>query len=255
MHDSEKIKRAVQQYYSQDAGQFYDKTRFAGLGGQVRHLRELNTIRQLTGDVAGQKILEVGCGTGRFSESLLQSKAQVTVLDFSPAMLDYTKRRLSHHPDFSLLRADAEYLPFKDNQFDGVLSVKLVSHFANPQKVLNEFQRVVNPGGWVIVDANNLFRLDFPLVFLKKYFNFSLHYFAQKNMYSSYLTPWQIEKLYQIHGLSRQALVGVGLLPKLPALIKRLGVDDFVGLDINLCKNKILRYVTPMCVMLYKKGE
>jgi demethylmenaquinone methyltransferase/2-methoxy-6-polyprenyl-1,4-benzoquinol methylase len=51
----------------------------------------------------------------------------------------------------SLSRGDAENLPFIDDSFDSVISVGAIEYFPNPEKVLRELARVVNPNGKVIV--------------------------------------------------------------------------------------------------------
>lgn len=98
----------------------------------------------------GEKVLDVGCGTGSLTFALGEAGAvsQITAVDFSPVFVQAASRRNSD-PRISFLQADACDLPFEDNAFDRALAL-LVLHFVpEAGKAIAEMRRVVRPGGVV----------------------------------------------------------------------------------------------------------
>lgn len=76
----------------------------------------------------GDKVLEVGCGKGEFAE-YLKNKRKV----------DYTGCDIS---DVAPIQCDCHKLPFKDKEFDIVVSIEVLEHIDNPQQFIKEAQRV-----------------------------------------------------------------------------------------------------------------
>lgn len=87
-----------------------------------------------------QCLLEVGCGTGVFLETLYLAGFSITGLDCSPAMLSKARARLGRHADLHLGRA--EDLPFEDNEFDYVALITLLEFCSEPVQVIREAARV-----------------------------------------------------------------------------------------------------------------
>ena len=100
--------------------------------------------------IAGRRVLDLGCGKGRFSQALAERGATVVGLDLSAAML-----LGAAHVD--RVRASARRLPFGPASFDGVIAVEVFEHLApaSLDLVCGEVRRVLRPGGkLVIVDKN-----------------------------------------------------------------------------------------------------
>ncbi|WP_159589730.1 class I SAM-dependent methyltransferase [Chelativorans xinjiangense] len=96
--------------------------------------------------------LDVGCGTGALSETVLDRAAprQIVGIDPSEAFLDFARSRLSD-PRVAFRAGDVQTLPLEDEAF-GVAVAGLVLNFvADPAKALCEMRRVVRPGGTVAV--------------------------------------------------------------------------------------------------------
>ncbi len=87
-----------------------------------------------------QKLLEVGCGPGRFLQFFWESGFDVSGLDASPAMLELARERLGHRAELHL--GQAEHLPFGDNEFDVVALLTLLEFCPNPDQILREALRV-----------------------------------------------------------------------------------------------------------------
>ncbi|TCL73606.1 class I SAM-dependent methyltransferase [Rhizobium sp. BK251] len=98
----------------------------------------------------GERILEVGCGTGSLTFALADSAdlAEIVATDYSPIFVEETTRR-NANPRIKVQQADACALPFNDNSFDRALAL-LVLHFVpEAEKAISEMRRVVRPGGVV----------------------------------------------------------------------------------------------------------
>jgi ubiquinone/menaquinone biosynthesis C-methylase UbiE len=104
--------------------------------------------RQFTPD---DDVLELGCGTGIFSEMIAGRVRHLTATDFSPEMLERAGQRLSAYDNVGTRKEDACHTSFADGAFDAVLTVNLFHHASEPAAVARECNRVVRPGGRVVV--------------------------------------------------------------------------------------------------------
>lgn len=93
------------------------------------------------------KVLDVGCGTGFFTQGILQRVDDVTGLDITPEQLARARRKVP----VPLVRGDAERLPFRDATFDACLSAGSVEYWPSPVEALREMRRVLRPGGVALV--------------------------------------------------------------------------------------------------------
>jgi len=101
----------------------------------------------------GGRILEVGVGTG-ISLPQYSRSSKLTGIDISEAMLDKARervrqRRLDNVEEIAV--GDAEALRYPENAFDVVVAQYVVTAVPNPERALDEFVRVVRPGGEIII--------------------------------------------------------------------------------------------------------
>jgi phosphatidylethanolamine/phosphatidyl-N-methylethanolamine N-methyltransferase len=101
----------------------------------------------------GGRILEVGVGTG-LSLDQYARRNRITGIDISEPMLEKARERvkrlrLGNVEDISVM--DAEHLTFADASFDVVVAQYVVTAVPNPENALDEFVRVVRPGGEIII--------------------------------------------------------------------------------------------------------
>ena len=96
-------------------------------------------------------VLELGCGTGIFSEMIAGQVRHLTATDFSPEMLERAGQRLSAYDNVEARQEDAGHTSFAHGAFDAVLAVNLFHHASEPAAVARECNRVVRPGGRVVV--------------------------------------------------------------------------------------------------------
>lgn len=102
-------------------------------------------------DLAHRSLLDVGCGTGWFSQRAAERGARVTALDIGTALLAEVRRKVRP----ALVAADACALPFRDAAYDVVLSSECIEHTLDPHRALAEMCRVTRPGGLLLVTVPN----------------------------------------------------------------------------------------------------
>ncbi len=108
----------------------------------------------LLGQVAGQRVLEIGCGSGALTQWLVDNDATVTGLDVSEQMLSLAGRTIGKRA--RLLRADvAEPLPFADESFDVVVAALVLHYVRDWEAVLQELHRVLGHGGAVVISTHH----------------------------------------------------------------------------------------------------
>lgn len=103
----------------------------------------------------GDRVLDVGCGTGFATEGLLKYTGNVVALDQSVHQLEQAWDKLGKHEPVAFHLGDAERLPFDDGSFDVVWSSGSIEYWPNPVSALQELKRVAKPGAPVLVVGPN----------------------------------------------------------------------------------------------------
>ena len=97
----------------------------------------------------GNRILELGCGTGSMWKDnlhLLKEGTELILTDFSAGMLETAKQNV-HSSKVSFAQADIQDIPYSDNSFDTVIANMMLYHVPDLHKGLSEVRRVLKPGG------------------------------------------------------------------------------------------------------------
>ncbi|MCC6961438.1 MAG: ubiquinone/menaquinone biosynthesis methyltransferase [Dehalococcoidia bacterium] len=92
----------------------------------------------------GDRVLDLACGTGDFSEICRATGAAAVGLDFSRGMLEVAGQRA---PEGAWVQGDALRLPLADGSFDAAVSGFALRNFVSIPPVLHELARVLKPGG------------------------------------------------------------------------------------------------------------
>ncbi|RDI71209.1 class I SAM-dependent methyltransferase [Halopelagius longus] len=131
-------------YQADDVAQEYDSKRFSRGGRLIDH-REKRAVLDALGPVEDKDVLEIACGTGRFTVMLAERGANIVGLDISRAMMTQGRekaRRAGVEDHIEFLRGDAARLPFPDDHFDAVFAMRFFHLADTPAKFLAEMARV-----------------------------------------------------------------------------------------------------------------
>ncbi len=107
----------------------------------------------LWANLEGKRVLESGCGAGRFTEILLERGAYVTSIDLSAAV-EANAENCPPSPRHQVAQADIERLPFAPGQFDVVFCLGVIQHTPDPARTIASLASQVRPGGWLVIDHN-----------------------------------------------------------------------------------------------------
>ena len=108
--------------------------------GRAMEVFLANNFPVLIAPKPGERILDIGCGSGNNLLFLKTMGLDLTGVDASPYMIDLCKKRLGSHCNLKVGRA--EDLPFEDNEFDIAIFVNSLEFLDNPQEALREAGRV-----------------------------------------------------------------------------------------------------------------
>jgi ubiquinone/menaquinone biosynthesis C-methylase UbiE len=133
--------RNYDQWYESARGAMYDrleKDAFDRLLAQQNH---------------GEKLLEIGCGTGHWSACLSEKGFSVTGIDLSEKMIEIARNKHIPHCRFQV--ADGANLPFDDNTFDVVAAITALEFTRDAQKIIGEMARCLKPHGRLLFGMLN----------------------------------------------------------------------------------------------------
>lgn len=98
------------------------------------------------------KILEVGSGSGRFTEILVQTNAKVFSLDYSTAV-EANANNNSNHNNLYLSQASVYEMPFNYNYFDKIFCLGVIQHTPDVEKSFAEMVKHLKPKGEIVIDV------------------------------------------------------------------------------------------------------
>jgi len=110
-------------------------------------------VRGAMGEVGHREVLDLGCGTGRHTAWLAAAGARVTALDFSEAMLDEARHKVSDGEVRFIAHDLHESLPLRDASFDALVSGLVLEHLRDLRTFFREARRVLRPDGCAVVSA------------------------------------------------------------------------------------------------------
>ena len=124
--DPEQYEHFMGRWSRRLAGPFLD---FSGIGG-------------------GDRVLDVGCGTGVLTSALTERGSKAVGIDGSEAYLA-SARRNRPHPDVTYELSDVRHIPYSDASFDACVSTLVLDIIPEFDQVVREMRRVTRPGGVV----------------------------------------------------------------------------------------------------------
>ncbi|UCD20575.1 MAG: class I SAM-dependent methyltransferase [archaeon] len=149
------------------------------------------------------KVLDAGCGSGYFTGFFASKKVKVIGIDTSKKARDMTKRNLAKLK----LKAKVENgnvlkLKYKKDSFDVIFTDGLLEHFKNPEKILEQFKRVIKKKGVIITFVPNKYSY---WIFLKP--------FLMKDIHEDPFILKRLVKLHEKVGLKVVQKGGLNVLP------------------------------------------
>jgi ubiquinone/menaquinone biosynthesis C-methylase UbiE len=113
-------------------------------------------LRSVLSPSSGERLLEVGPGTGYYSLPVarwLEPSGRLDVLDIQQEMLDHTLRRATSEGIANIAgeQADGREMPYEDSSFDAAYLVTVLGEIPDQDAALRELRRVVKPGGRIVV--------------------------------------------------------------------------------------------------------
>jgi len=105
---------------------------------------------ELAGVQEDERVLDVGCGTGSLTRTLLENRERVNVVgvDAATPFVEYMRTTLAS-PRVTIEQADAQALPFEADDFDRSLSLLVLNFVPDARQAAKEMSRVTRPGGVV----------------------------------------------------------------------------------------------------------
>jgi SAM-dependent methyltransferase len=112
--------------------------------------RAVDDLERSYGPLAGQKLVDLGCGPGFYTAALRARGAEVIPVDN-----DLSEMTGAGPAPEGAVVADAGDLPLEDASLDGVFCSNMLEHTPHPERVVAEIERVLRPGGWGYVSWTN----------------------------------------------------------------------------------------------------
>ncbi len=145
--------------YGEKASYEYDKRRFSTPHGKLFNQLEMEQLSRVARDLAHpSRILEVGCGTGRFMRSLCSKGHKVYGLEPSVFMLDKAREKTLQFEYAYYVLGEGKALPFPNDAFDLVYSIRVINQVASLDyafEMIKEMVRVCRSRGCILLEFCN----------------------------------------------------------------------------------------------------
>jgi ubiquinone/menaquinone biosynthesis C-methylase UbiE len=121
----------------------------------LRRWAECTTLIEWLDPHASERILDIGCGDGWWDHRIARRGAHVVGVDVSERALALAEQK-NKCALTEFHKVDAENLPFESSSFDKAVSMCVIEHFQDEDRVLSEVARVLKPGAPFILSADSL---------------------------------------------------------------------------------------------------
>jgi SAM-dependent methyltransferase len=175
-----------------------------------RHItRQLDQVMRVAGVSAEDRVLEVGCGMGRFTLRLAERGVRIEGLDLSPVLLDRFRALNAGQFEIPLHCADVVAPPARLlNRFDLVVGFFVLHHVKDVGEAVGAMSRMLKPGGrLVLLDANGYN----PLFYLQVLSTPGMTWEGDKGM--TRMRPGLVFRALERAGMDRFGLTRFGVFP------------------------------------------
>lgn len=220
----------IKNYYN-NLAQTYDTNRFDNWYGKYIDIQERNFLKEISHLDKNYKILDLGCGTGRFLEFANYG------VDISPEMIKVAKTKFQEK---QICEGSVSSIPFSNNYFDIIYSLHVIMHLNKnmTESFLEEAYKKLKPKGKLI--------FDFPSKKRRETVNYKAQNWHAANQFS-------IEEIIKISEPNWKLIKykGILFLPihRFPNFIRPL----FLFIDNFLCHSFLKEYASYIIIELEKK--
>lgn len=155
----------------------------------------------------GDRVLDLGCGSGRLIEILKDKKINYVCLDSSEKLIEIAKK---NYPGYNFLVGEALNLPFPENSFDKVFSIRVLPHIPSNEfrlKFMKEVKRVLKPKGLLILTCWYLYKFKFKTQFLLMLKNCFLKLIGKSKLdFGDAFVPWGKKVMRYYHYFTKKGL-------------------------------------------------
>jgi len=158
-------KNIVREYFSRCSGQ-WDSLYDDSDNGRSFTTCELNERKKIVFDFINgmepktiSKVLDLGCGSGRYLAELYAMGFECCGADVSEEMLTMARKNLPPSADVKLIHADCCSVPLEDHQLDLIICAGVLEYLSCDMDALREMRRLIRPSGFVILTFPNLYKL------------------------------------------------------------------------------------------------
>ena len=202
------VEEEVRRFYEQEADQ-YDELRFKSYQGLYVDLIQKSAVVELVGECRGKRILEIGSGTGRFTQELVKCGAHVVCIDLSRRMHDQSRRTVCNDSAACFVMSGSK-LGFADETFDGCLTINVMSHVRDDSGIFVEVNRVLKEHGFFVANFPNVSGIFFPIGVFVNAFERSL----QAPVYSRWYSLGRLIDSLRNAGLHPVRILGHMIFPR-----------------------------------------
>ena len=187
-----------------------------GQSAPLHHINpaRLRYIQQHAGSLAGQRVLDIGCGGGILSEAMARAGAQVTALDLSDAALEVAQQHAESaglNIDYRLQAAEDHALEAAGG-YDIVTCLEMLEHVPDPGSVITACATLAKPGGQLVFSTINRNPKAFALAIFGAEYALGL---VPKGTheYSKFIRPSELDDWLRSAGLQTKNISGLQYNP------------------------------------------
>lgn len=200
-------------FYDADS-KSYDSQRWETPAGLRTNRAQQALLAELTADWKGNRVLEVGPGTARFTVPLLRKDNRMVLADLSSGMLETARTNIEKAGLGNLVenyvKASVYALPFEDGEFEHAISLNVFNHLDDIGKAIQELGRVTKRGSTLLFNYGNLHSFYWPAARRINRQNKAVGL----DVYSEWQTPSQIDAMIKAAGLERIERLGNTHMPR-----------------------------------------
>lgn len=193
-------------------------SRWWDVNGPQKALHALNPVRlgyiEARVALAGQKVLDVGCGGGLLSEAMARNGATVTGIDLAPELVEVAKlHALDQGVEVEYLQVPVEALAAeRPGHYDVVTCMEMLEHVPDPGAILAACASLLKPGGTLCVSTLNRTPAAFALAIV------GAEYIARilptgTHQYRDFIKPAELAQGIRAAGLTLDDVSGIEYLP------------------------------------------